>query len=296
MDSLQRLLVHVDGSPRSAMRIRLARAIAAGRGAHVSAMLAADPPWQVVPMEAVGDGGSAALLAEAQAERRRAALDLVEQERERPGEPRAPLHWLEDDAPGAPVPASHAFASQALCSDLAVLGQHDPADARAWGVPADFAAQVMAASGRAALIVPWAGEWTRAPERALVAWKPTREAAAAVTAALPLLRQAREVVALAWSDGGALAARGGDDPLRLRRLQVWLSAHGIDARIEPQGEPQGPAPSAGLGELLLSAAADHGSDLLVMGCYGHTRMREWVFGGVTRTVLDSMTLPVLMAR
>ena len=159
-------------------------------------------------------------------------------------------------------------------------------------MPADFAAQVMAASGRAALIVPWAGEWTRAPERALVAWKPTREAAAAVTAALPLLRQAREVVALAWSDGGALAARGGDDPLRLRRLQVWLSAHGIDARIEPQG----PAPSAGLGELLLSAAADHGSDLLVMGCYGHTRMREWVFGGVTRTVLDSMTLPVLMAR
>jgi nucleotide-binding universal stress UspA family protein len=112
-----------------------------------------------------------------------------------------------------------------------------------------------------------------------------------VTAALPLLRHAREVTVLAWTDGGALAGHGGDDPLRLRRLQVWLSGHDIEARIEPQG----PSPATGLGELLLSAAADHGSDLLVLGCYGHARFREWVFGGVTRTILGSMTLPVLMS-
>jgi nucleotide-binding universal stress UspA family protein len=292
MSPWQRILVHVDGSPRSGVRLRLARTLAAGHGAHVTAMLAADPPWQVVPIETLGNGGGAALMVEAQRERRQAALATVERERALPG---APVHWLEGRAQGAPTPSVIDFVGQALCSDLLVLGQRDPDDPSAWGVPGDFVPRVMAGSGRPSLLIPWAGEWTgwpRAAAHVLVAWKPTRESAAALTGALPLLRQAREVTVISWNDGGPLAAAGGDDPLWLRPLQVWLSAHGIDARVEPQG----PAPTAGLGELLLSAAADHGADLLVMGCYGHTRMREWVFGGVTRTILDSMTLPVLTAR
>lgn len=291
MSSWSRILVHVDGSARSAVRLRVARAVAHTQGAHVWATLAADPPWQVLPIETVGDGGSASLLWEAGAERRRAALDTVESERARPG---PPVHWLEGDGQGAPWPSSRDFAAQALCSDLTVMGQHDPDDAAAWGVPTDFVPHTLAASGRAGLVVPWAGAWDERPQppaHVLIAWKPAREAAAAVAGALPLLKQARVVTVLSWSNGEALAGRDSGDPLRMRRLQVWLSGHGITTRLALQG----PAPATGLGELMLSAAADHGADLLVMGCYGHARAREWVFGGVTRTLLGSMTLPVLMA-
>ena len=66
--------------------------------------------------------------------------------------------------------------------------------------------------------------------------------------------------------------------------------HGVPAVMhDAQEEP------AELGELLLSRASDFDADLLVMGCYGHTRAREWLLGGVSRTVLQSMTLPGLMA-
>lgn len=280
MNSWQRILVHLDGSPRSAVRLRLARRIAQPKGAHVFAMMAVTPVWQSIPLTTFGDGGSAALLQEAQADRRRAALDLVEQERAKPG---APLHWLEV---GEVRPASD-FAHHALCSDLTVLGQHDPDDPLAWGTPPDLVPQVLAVSGRPGLVVPWAGDFEDAGQRVVIAWKPSRASAAAVSAALPVLRTASEVTLLSWTEP-AEAARSGPD--LTRALAAWLDAHGVRARIEFEG-----APGTDLGDLLLSATADRGADLLVMGCYGHSRMREWMFGGVTRTVLRSMTLPVLMA-
>jgi nucleotide-binding universal stress UspA family protein len=72
-------------------------------------------------------------------------------------------------------------------------------------------------------------------------------------------------------------------------IEAYLALHGVQAVLEQQAAvPDEP------GELLLSRAADLGADLLVMGCYGHSRAREFVLGGATRTVLASMTLPVLM--
>lgn len=280
MNAWRRILVHLDGSPRSASRLRLARRVAEARDAHVFAMLSVTPAWQALPLSTFGDGGSAALLNQAHTERRRMALDLVEQERARPG---APLHWLElpEGRPAVDV------AQHALCSDLVVMGQHDPEDPLAWGSPPDLVPQVLADTGRPALVVPWAGEFEGVGQRVVVAWKPTRESAAALSAALPLLQTAREVHLLTWSER-AEAARAGPD--LTQALAAWLDAHGVRPRMASQG-----APTGDLGDLLLSAAADHGADLLVMGCYGHVRMREWMFGGVTRTVLRTMTLPVLMA-
>ena len=74
-------------------------------------------------------------------------------------------------------------------------------------------------------------------------------------------------------------------------VERYLRLHGVQARLQHYGEE----PNGDLGELLLSRAADLDADLLVMGCYGHSRARELVLGGVTRTVLRSMTLPVLMS-
>ena len=246
---------------------------------HVFAMLAVTPAWQSVPVSAFGDGGSGVLLREAQAERRRMALEVVEQERALPG---APVHWLE--LPQERPPRD--FSRHALCSDLVVLGQYDPDDPLAWGTPPDLVPQVLADSGRPALVVPWAGDFAEVGRRVVVAWKPTRESASALRAALPLLQAAQEVSLLHWSEGDDEARASPD---LTQALAAWLDAHGVRARLETQGRP-----GDDLGALLLSAAADHSADLLVMGCYGHARMREWMFGGVTRTVLRSMTLPVLM--
>jgi len=101
---------------------------------------------------------------------------------------------------------------------------------------------------------------------------------ATVTAmfALPLLQRAKQVHVAGWDS----------EP---RDLEHLFYHHGIDAVFHREGK----AP-AHVGEYMLSRAAELGADLLVMGCYGHSRARELVLGGASRTVLDSMTLPVLM--
>jgi nucleotide-binding universal stress UspA family protein len=118
----------------------------------------------------------------------------------------------------------------------------------------------------------------------LIAWKPTRECARAVACAIPLLRQAKKVKVLSWSDAGPAPA---ELTYGIRRYLSW---HGIDAEVRRYAE----VPDD-LGELLVSRVADEGADLLVMGCYGHSRLRQAVLGSVTRVVLESMTCPVLMA-
>jgi nucleotide-binding universal stress UspA family protein len=185
------------------------------------------------------------------------------------------------------APVVGAFAGQALYADLLVLGQQDPAAAWSFDVPPDFVESVLAASGRPALVVPYAGRFTTAGDRVVIAWKPTPEAARAVAAAIPILQQAARVHVVSWQGGDA-----DDASVRGPRLdlQGYLRRHGVQAQWHRNGEepPQ-------LGELLLSRVSELEADLLVMGCYGHSRAREWVLGGASRTVLRSMTLPVLMA-
>lgn len=248
-------------------------------------MFAVDPAWVAVPMGGMGgmgDAGGVVLLQQAEEERRRRAREQFDAQVSSPG---PGVTWCD----GGSTPALTAFAQRSLYNDLLVLGQHDPDDAQAWGVGADFVPSVVAASGKPALVVPAVGEYADIGRRVLVAWKPTRESARALGAALPLLQSAQTVDVAIWSepsddrDGSAQAARE-------VWLEDWLQAHGVQAQMLHQG-----ANGRGVGDLLLSLAADRSSDLLVMGCYGHSRAREWLLGGVTKRVLRSMTLPVLMA-
>ena len=73
-------------------------------------------------------------------------------------------------------------------------------------------------------------------------------------------------------------------------LCPWLARHGVKVTVQ-----RDVAADAQIGEVILSRAADHGVDLIVMGAYGHSRLREWVLGGASRTLLSSMTVPVLMS-
>jgi len=112
-----------------------------------------------------------------------------------------------------------------------------------------------------------------------IGWKDTREARRAVSDALPLLRLAQDVVALTVSEGAYSEERGSLDD-----LVGWFKAHGVIARAEVLANPEG------FTDVLETNAASRDADLLVIGGYGHSRMREWLFGGVTRSVLSANTL------
>jgi nucleotide-binding universal stress UspA family protein len=140
-------------------------------------------------------------------------------------------------------------------------------------------------SGRPVLIVPYFQARPATLNSVLVAWDGSAPAARALADALPLLARADRVELLSI-DGKAL----GDSDGQGTALTRHLLRHGIQATFKRM-------PSAGgIGDTLLSHATDMNADLLIMGAYGHSRVREAVFGGTTRTLLGSMTIPVLMSR
>lgn len=170
--------------------------------------------------------------------------------------------------------------------DLIVLGQPDPEDIQA-PIFRPLPEEVALAVGRPILVIPYAGSWSEIGRRVLIGWDASREATRAVNDAMPFLKGAEAVTVLAVDppDG----PRGhGDIPGA--DIALHLARHGVNASVEATVSA-----GIGVGNALLSCAGDLDADLLVMGAYGHSRVRELLLGGATRTILDSMTIPVLMA-
>lgn len=276
MNAYRQLLVHLDDSTRNVPRLRAARAIAADHGCSVHACYAVTSSYLEAPYGGEATPALLASLAELDRERRDRARNAFDIELRAPG---PAVGWSE--AKGIGVVAE--FARQALHADLLVLGQNDPS--HPGGAGGDFDETVILESGKPALLIPYTGWQAPVGRNAVIAWKETREAARAVTAAIPLLQRAGKVHVLHWGT----EADAEVDGQRLG-LAGYLRLHGIEASWHEGGdEPDF------VGELALSRAFDLGADLLVMGCYGHSRMREFVLGGMTRSILRSMPLPVLMA-
>ena len=186
-----------------------------------------------------------------------------------------------DESDKAPSLVRHAH-----CSDLTVLTQADPG-APDYRMAQDLVEQVVLRSARPTLILPFAGRFDSIGSNVMVAWDDSREAARALSDALPLLRLAERVQVVSWNEAGA-----GDDKTlrpRLDALHQWLMWQGVpaDVRVETT--------DIGIADAMLSRAADLGADLIVMGAYGHARWSERVLGGATRGLLASMTVPVLMS-
>jgi nucleotide-binding universal stress UspA family protein len=128
-------------------------------------------------------------------------------------------------------------------------------------------------------------------DNVLLAWDGSREAARAAADALPLLQRARHVGVDIVRRRVHHDSRQSPDAPEGIDVAAWLDAHGVRASFSTTPHHIG----IGTGATLLNRASDLHADLLVMGAYGHTRARERVFGGVTRTMLESMTVPVLMS-
>lgn len=271
------ILVHLDESARCATRVTLAASLAKAHGAHLLGLAPTglvNLPPAVRPVLAEGIDLTAARERIAQA-----AADAVK----RFNEQVKPLGLVSHEGRVHDDDTLSAVLQHAGASDLVVVGQHDPNNFTPL-VSWDFPQQVFLQAGRPVLVVPYAGEFKTLGERVAVAWSDSREAARAVADALPLLRKARQVEVLSFShpkDDKAGAPLDG--------LGQWLGRHGVKANLHRE------VTELDVGNALLSRAFDLGADLIVMGGYGHTRITELVVGGVTRSLLAQMTVPVLIS-
>ena len=278
--SYKNILVQVDERPRCEARVNLALNLATRFEAHLTALAVVPPPRYPRPtLSALGPEIAQQQMREGQASATEALARFTELARVN--------GWSSVETRRGGGDLITATSLHARYNDLVVIGQRDPDDPAAdfddtWQYP-ETAAMAL---GRPVLVVPYAGRFERLGQNVVIAWDAGREATRAVTDALPLLRQARRVTVLVIN--GEKGQRHGDEPGA--DIALYLARHGVKVEVSQQ---QSGDLSVGL--CLLSRMADLDADLLVMGAYGHSRLREMVLGGVTRTILSSMTAPVLMS-
>lgn len=179
----------------------------------------------------------------------------------------------------------HDHTQLAMVNDLIVAGQAHPET-----TPHDqsqHTLDIIMRPGRPVLLIPYIGYKPGIGTNIIVAWDGSKEATRAVHDAMPFLRRAEtvKIVSLHRKEQKSPenAVTGADLAVHLARHDISVSTDDVVRNNMP------------VAETLLSLAADDGADMLVMGAYGHSRLREYAFGGTTRTLLNSMTLPVLMA-
>jgi nucleotide-binding universal stress UspA family protein len=271
------VLVHYDSTARAAKRLTLASRIADDFEAHLVAAYSIVSPLYSEPFVADGGAFVAQELLRFQERKDAGAKSGFERTVARLGRK---VEWRTSVGDPAAV-----INEQARYADLIVLGQYDRNDVN--DVTPDFIGRVLMGSGRPVLVVPFAGEFSAMPSRPMIAWNASREAAHAVTEALPLLQRAKEVQIAVFN---ARAGRGGHGDVPGADLATFLARHGVTSTVSASG-----LSDVDTGNQILSRAADFQSDLIVMGGYGHSRAYEFVVGGSTRTLLESMTVPVLLS-
>lgn len=277
--TIKDILVHVDGGSAGRVRFDLALDLAAPFGARVTALhLIAEPFMRGVSGQAraevvhehvalaTGDADKALAALGAEAERRGVAFRALT---ESGSLDRLPLLLARD----------------ARNSDLVIVGQPDPETGSS-----DDALLVETAfmeTGRPVLVLPHATAACAPFRRVLVAWNASREASRAVHDSLPLLQAADEAIVLVV-DPEAIAPMLGRRPGS--GLAAHLGQHGVSVRLETVESGR-----QSVGDVIMAAAARENADLLVMGGYGHSKLRETLLGGATRSLLGQVPLPVLLS-
>ncbi|WP_028222418.1 universal stress protein [Paraburkholderia oxyphila] len=273
------LTVHLDTSARTNARLSLALKLARTYGAHLDGLFAifGPNPREFYVMAGTADYYDA--HRRLRAEQRGAIERLFHVELARAQVEGA---WVAPD--GDPIVA---LTQRSRTADLTIVGQTDLNDPEAY-VANDFAEVIVMGAGGPVLVMPNTGHFESIGERVLIAWNGSREAARAVHDAIPFITRAAHVTIAAASTTFSPAP----SQASCTDLAAMLARHGattVDiARFDR-------SPSESTGDALLSYAAEDGFDLLVMGAYGHAQLQEMVLGGATRSVLLTMTLPVLMS-
>jgi nucleotide-binding universal stress UspA family protein len=269
------ILVHLDQSPRAQARLDIAASLARQHGAHLTALQVIDV---AIPVMAMGDGGGGgAVIAELMEQMRQSALAAgvklkaaFEATLAREG---IMGEWRQVEGTTPEILALHG-----RYADLLVLGQDDPESDNA-----GLLETVLFDSGRPVLAIPFAGNFNSIGKRVLVGWNASR----ALHDALPLIAKADTTTVFLANPKRGLGAHGEEPGADIAR---HLARHGLMVEVA-----KAVADDVSDSALLLNHASDMGADLLVMGAYGHSRLREFILGGVTRSLLREMTIPVLLS-
>ena len=283
--ALKDILVHVDNGSRSNARVDIALGLARQHGAHLIGLCVADIPnteyfyGATLPF-AGGDPEQIVERMRTDSVAASAGIEAAFRDRLRREDVEGEWRYVEGHVPAT-------VALHARYADLTVVGQPNPYDTKDDTNRDATVVTPLMSSGRPVLVVPFAGDFNRIGQHVLVAWNASREAARAVNDALPLLEKAGKVTILAVNARQGIAGHG-DVPAA--DIALHLARHGVKAEAAHTVANDIPD-----GEALLSYAADLGVDMIVAGGYGHSRAREMVFGGVTRTLIAEMTVPVFLS-
>lgn len=270
------IAIHLTGSSEDALRMAQAAAIAAEFDAHLSGLLVHEIPELVVASYPTAAVVVDSLVVESYERAETNSARLTEQ---------LASFGLSHSLRRLDVhagQAGNALAGEARLSDLFV-------GTRPYGDPARkhrHEEQVLYNSGRPCLFIPPSQPAPRPFDSVLVAWKNTREAARAVAGSMPFLQRAGSVVVAVVEEGTA-SEQFGDRSVG--DIGTYLSRHGVSAEIRVI------TGWTDIDAALTSEIKTLGSDLLVMGAYGHSRIREWILGGTTRHMLSFSPVPVLVA-
>ncbi|WP_321800965.1 universal stress protein [Caballeronia sp. J97] len=276
--SYKTILVHLDTSVRAHPRLETALQLAKRFDAYLIGLYAVFEPNARAFNVMAGSAGYYEVQAAMRRERAGALERLFHAELTRAG---VSGEWL---APGEP--ADRAVPHHARCADLVVAGQDDPGDPESY-IGESFREHLIMSAGRPVLLMPYTGFFATVGQVPMIAWDGGREAARAVHDALPLLKAAGRASIV------TVDTKADDAGPRIASADIaaCIARHGVEVEmVSSVSDAQ-----ASAGDMLLSRASDLGADLVVMGGYGHTRLRELVLGGATRTFLESMTVPVLMS-
>jgi nucleotide-binding universal stress UspA family protein len=270
------ILVYADAAKAAEARLDVAAKLAADHGAHLVALHVAVPPYIFVDAGMVVPPGVIEWQEQYQEQQTAAARKAVDAATRRSGQE---MEWRVDRGDVVDVALLHSrYADVVVVSQS---GAEEGEDAEADLLPE----AIVMGAGRPALVVPRFGRFPKLGENVLVAWNRTREATRAVHDALPILIRAKAVTVMEVNPRatGTPHIPGAD-------IATHLARHGVKAEVTAVT-----GADIEVGDMILSRIVDLGADMLVMGAYGHSRLREFAFGGVTRHLLQHMTVPVLMS-
>jgi len=253
--------------------------LAVARGAHLDAVSIG---YETTNVGLAFESGGAAVAAvfeieqERAAERAQAALAVFETEARDAG-----ITYNLQALTSIPLVAAESVSALARLHDLTVVLQ--PESGRET-FDNTIPLEILFQSGGPVLFIPHAHKGSVEPKRIGIAWDGSRLAARAVRDAAPFLTAAQAITIISVNDEQAPANASAI------ALAAHLERHGLAANIE-----RASADHTDIQPTVLSIGADAGIDLIVMGAYGHSRLRERILGGVTRAMLESMTLPTMMS-
>lgn len=274
--SVKTILVHLANDDHHRVRLNVAVRMAKVHKAHIVALFITTP--EGMPHAVTGQGASAAYLATARESARQRAIALEEEFRATCSSNNVHATWVVEDGEHLDALAYHAHAS-----DIAILSCPTEAENFEDHFRMRLAEQFTLISGCPVLMLPRKPDIPTFGKHILVAWKANREALRAVRDSLSFLKDADKVTVLAVGPTGEHA-------LSETELVAYLRRHDITA--EPKNVEKD---SEGTGHTILTTAEQLGCDMLVMGAYGHSRIREIIMGGVTRHIFANCSIPVMLS-